>query len=109
MSTHGIILSTKENINFGKIYSGSKTLQTKSNIVSSKCFFKNICCKIDHFMGIIGMPNTLKNIKITAYNKLNSSNERKALYSFVYTTAILKASSYLFPLQSFLPPALHSN
>ena len=99
----------KEIINFWKIYSGSKTLQTNSNIISTKCFSKNICFKIDHFMGIIGMSNSLRNIKIAAYNKLNSSNEGEALYSFVYTAVISKSWSYLFPLQSLLPPALHRN
>ena len=60
-------------------------------------------------MGIIGISNSLVNIIITAYNKLNATNKGEAFYSFVYTAAILKASSYLFPLQSLLPPALHRN
>ena len=59
-------------------------------------------------MSIIGMPNSLVNIITTANNKLNATNQGKAFYSFVYTPVNLKSSSYLFPLQSLLPPALHA-
>ena len=60
-------------------------------------------------MGFIGISNSLVNIVITAYNKLNAINEGEGFYSFVYAAVVLKASSYLFPLQSLLPPAVHSN
>ena len=55
------------------------------------------------------MSNSLVNIIMTAYNKLNATNEGEAFYSGICTAVILKISSYQFPLQSLLSPALHRN
>lgn len=80
-SRHDLI--SKKKIQISEKYTVEvRRLQTKSNIISSKYFSKN--------MSTVHIPNSLVNIIITIYNKLTASNE-----------SIVKCDISSFTTQSF--------
>ena len=75
-------------------------VQAKTNILSGKCFSSQICEKREQFMENINISENLLEIINIAYNKLTTANDAEAFYSLFYSTAILKSSICLSPLES---------
>ena len=63
-------------------------LQTKRNILSSKCFLNEIYDKKEQFTENINISEKFLGSINIAYNKLTATNDGKTYYVLLYSTVI---------------------